>query len=341
MTRKNGLPPRVYLRHHRFFLVTLAGKWLPLTREKDGLPAMYRALAALQDNETTSDLIPAVAARWLTEAAADAGWSAKHLENQERYAKVIGDGFQEFVPRDATTLECNRFLKQFAAKPRTFNAYRTALRGILALAAREGLREGYDPLASVPKKRLRGRHRMVGDAEIAKLRAAALVHKGKDDAPDKAVRNGKALVQMIDLALLTGRRISDLIALRWQDVSKEGIYFEEGKGQGRSKLLVQWSRRLRAAIKACERGDRIGHVLQKESGGPYRYGGIRSAWVRACERAGIEDLHIHDFKGRSGVDAMGDDEDVKKAQRLLGHTTEAMTRHYIEGKYAKRTKPAR
>lgn len=34
-------------------------------------------------------------------------------------------------------------------------------------------------------------------------------------------------------------------------------------------------------------------------------------------------------------------DDLRQAQKLLGHKSEAMTRHYTEGKYHKRVKPAR
>lgn len=149
---------------------------------------------------------------------------------------------------------------------------------------------------------------------------------------------------MIDLAMLTGQRIGDLIKLRWQDVTDKGLLFDQGKGQGRTKLLIEWTPALRAAIAACSRGDSddIGHVLKTQSGRGYRYAGIRSAWVRACERAEIEDLNIHDLRGRAGVDALLEaDEDIRQAQKLLGHKSEAMTRHYTEGKYHKRVKPAR
>jgi integrase len=49
-----------------------------------------------------------------------------------------------------------------------------------------------------------------------------------------------------------------------------------------------------------------------------------------------------DDRDRAGVDALeGAGQDVRAAQRLLGHSGEAMTRGYVEGKYAKRVKPAR
>jgi integrase len=141
---------------------------------------------------------------------------------------------------------------------------------------------------------------------------------------------------------LTGQRIGDLIKLRWQDVTEDGLVFVQGKAGGRVRLLVEWSPALRAAIDACAVDrQRIGHVLKTQSGGSYTYGGIRSAWVRACARAGVADLNIHDLRGRAGVDALeAAGQDVRAAQALLGHSAEGMTRHYTDGKYAKRVKPA-
>jgi integrase len=39
-------------------------------------------------------------------------------------------------------------------------------------------------------------------------------------------------VEVFDLALLTGQRISDLIKLRWQDVGVDGIYVQQQKTKG-------------------------------------------------------------------------------------------------------------
>lgn len=326
MTRSD-LPRRVYLRHGAYFYVTPAGKWIRLAAQKDGLPAMYRALAALTDAETNSERMPAVITRWLDAKRPD--WSDGVAGDQERIAAQMAESFADFTPAQVTTPVCNEYLRRYAAKGRTHNLHRTMLHGALALAAREGLREGHNPVGNIPPRKVGGRSRVVSDAEVAAIKAAAL----------KAARNGAALVQMIDLALLTGQRIGDLIGLRWQDIGDDGIQVQQGKTKAR--LLIQWTPTLRAAIAACERGDRIGHVLKTQSGRGYRYSGIRSAWVRACARAGIEDLNIHDLRGRAGVDAMGDEEDIRAAQKLLGHKGEAMTRQYVDGKYHKRTKPAR
>lgn len=326
MTRSD-MPRRVYLRHGAFYFVTLAGKWIKLSRQSDGLPAMYRALAALTEREATSDRMPAVITRWLDSKRPE--WADKTATDQERIADDMAQAFAEFKPADVTTPVCAEYLRRYVATPRTHNLHRTMLRQVLAFAALEGLREGFNPIDNVPQKALKGRKRIVTDAEIAAVKKGAL----------QAARNGQALVQMIDLALLTGQRIGDLIGMRWQDVTDDGLLVQQGKTGER--LLIGWTPALRAAIAACARGDKIGHVLKTQSGNGYRYAGIRSAWDRACARAGVDDLHIHDLRGRAGVDALGDDEDIRSAQRLLGHKGERMTRHYVDGKYARKVKPSR
>lgn len=327
---KRDLPRRVYRKHGAFYFVTLDNRWLRLSAERDGLPAMYRALAKLTEADAASDRMPGVIARWIKAQADKGKWAPKTQRDIERAGSIISAAFADFAPGDVTTPDCSDYLDRLAGKARTFNMHRTLLRSVLSFAALKGLREGYNPVDDVPRESTPGRRRIVTDAEVARLKIAARQQS----------RNGEALVQMIDLALLTGQRIGDLIRMRWPDVTEAGIFVEQGKTGER--LLIEWTPALRKAIDACRRDDdELGFVLKTQSGRGYRYAGIRSAWVRACERAGIDDLHIHDLRGRAGVDALGDEEDVRAAQRLLGHKGERMTRHYIDGKYARKARPAR
>lgn len=336
MIRKNsGLPPRVYLKHGGYYLVTLQNKWVRLCGERDGLPAMYRALAAFVDADATKDRMPAVIQRWYDSKVEAGDWSTqKNRDDQKRIADQMAAEFDQIKPGQVTTPICATYLKAFTSQARTYNLHRTMLRQVLSFAALEGLRSGANPVDDVPRRKTQGRHRVVTDDEVKALKAAALLQP----------RNGRALAQMIELAMLTGQRIGDVIRLQWQDVTPAGLLFDQGKGQGRTKLLVKWSPALRAAIDACANGERLGHVLKSERGTGYTYGGIRSSWVRLCERAKVADLHIHDLRGRAGVDALLDEhgeEDMRAAQKLLGHKSEGMTRHYVEGKYHRRVKPSR
>lgn len=335
MTKANGLPKRVYEKHGRYWYVRpIDGKWEGLTRVDQGLPAMLRALATLVDGELSTDLMPAVATRWMDDRVADGAWSVGTRADIERVVARIAARMRTLRPDQVTPKLAGDYLRDYLTKPRTYNLHRHTLGQILSFAAVEGLRDGHNPVSDIPQRRTERRGRIVTDAEVQALKAAALLQ----------TRNGDALVKMIDLALLTGQRISDVIGMRWQDVNDEGVTVVQGKGRGRVRLLIEMTPALKAALDACAAGThRLGHLLKTQSGSGYTYAGIRSAWVRACARAGISDLHIHDLRGRAGVDAIEatPDQDIRAAQRLLGHSAEGMTRHYTEGKYAKRVRPSK
>jgi hypothetical protein len=132
MTRSD-MPRRVYLRHGAYYFVTLAGKWIKLSRQSEGLPAMYRALAALTEREANSDRMPAVITRWLDSKRPE--WAEKTATDQERIADDMAEAFAEFKPADVTTPVCAEYLRRYVATPRTHNLHRTMLRQVLAFAA--------------------------------------------------------------------------------------------------------------------------------------------------------------------------------------------------------------
>jgi integrase len=329
MTRKDGLPRRVYLKHGRYWHVGLDGKWRGLTRESAGLPAMLRALATLHEGEIRGHLMPAVITRWQQSKEMAGEWEASMRRNMERVAKQVAGRFADISPRDVTAPLVFEYLQPYLAKPRTYNLHRSVIRQALSFAALEGLRDGHNPADDVPQRKVKKRMRIVTDAEIAAIKAALLAAK----------RGGSTHCLMVDLCMLTGQRISDVLKMRWQDVTDEGLLVDQGKSD--AKLLIEMTPALKAAIDACAEGrDRIGFLLVQSTGKPYRYAGVRSAWVRAMTRAGIEDLHIHDMRGRAGAD-VADASDSYQAQKLLGHKSVTMTEGYISGKTRRRAKPSK
>lgn len=321
------LPNRVYSKHGSYYYVDMARKWHKLCRIKEGLPAMYRELARLTIEVDRPGMMPQCVQAWLDDPRMK--WSARHRKLNEGYGSVISEAMAEFHCSQVNEKVCHEFLEDWVHKPRTHNKYRTCLIQILQRAALKGWRTGANPAREVPAMALKGRHQKVTDDDIKRVKAAAMV--GRDGLPTDS---GPPVCKMIDLALLTGQRIGDIIKMRWQDVTPDGLFIVQNKGGGRRRILMLWSPALRAAVDACAEGTtRIGHLLKKNDGGPYKYAGIRSAWVRACGRADIplNCLHIHDMRGRAGVDKKN--KDGKEAtQQFLGHGSMAMTEHYIEDK---------
>jgi integrase len=336
MPTRRTLPPRVYLKHGAFYHVDYERKWTRLSAERDGIPAMLRALATLQERHSVrGERMPAVVARWLTSKLPE--WSASSRRNGERIANEISLAFREFAPAEVTTPVCAKYLSRYADRPRTHNQHRNALRQILAFAAVEGLREGHNPVDNVRGLSTPGRHRIVTDDELLRLHAAAADTVRGDTS-------ARAAILVLELALVTGQRVGDLLGLRWQDVTPAGLHIEQGKSRRSAapvRLLIEWTPALTAAVDACVIGtNRIGHLIKTRTGSRYTYAGIRSAWVRLCARAGIDDLHIHDLRGRAGAD-LEQSAGREAARALLGHQTQRTTAHYVEGKRVPKVRPAR
>lgn len=329
MSSRDGLPRRVYVKHGRYYYVRPTDeRWMPLTRVKQGLPAMFRALAELTDAETNSERMPAVIARWLEAKAAAGDWSSSTKDDMERVAARLGKALAQFTPRQLTPPACAKALAPLLAKPRTYNLYRSALRQVMSHAALEGLRDGHNPVDDVPPRKMKQRVRIVTVAELDAMAKALM----------QAARGGATHVRMLALCIKTGQRISDVLKLRAQDCADDGILVDQGKTG--APLLIEWDDELRTLVDDCFTDrDRIGHLLVQSTGKRYTYAGVRSAWVRAMARAGIEDLHIHDLRGEAGAriaDTMG----PYAAQTLLGHKSVTMTEGYIRGKTRRKATPA-
>jgi integrase len=82
-----------------------------------------------------------------------------------------------------------------------------------------------------------------------------------------------------------------------------------------------------ASAKAIPRPIRGMHLICDRKGLAYKYGTFNTHWLKAVRKAGIQGLHFHDIRGKAATDAqeMGLD-----YQKLLGHSTKAMSDKYIK-----------
>lgn len=134
----------------------------------------------------------------------------------------------------------------------------------------------------------------------------------------------------MDIGYLTGSRIQDILDIKLQDVTAEGLSIKQGKT--RKKMLFVPSAALDQTITRARnlpRPVRGMHLLCDHGGKPYPYATFWRHWTEATTAAGIEGVHFHDIRAKAATDAkeMGLD-----YQKLLGHTTLAMSEKYIRTK---------
>jgi integrase len=318
-----GLPKRCYVKHGAVYYVDMSRKWHRLCSEREGLPTAYRALAKLTDKTDSPGMMAAVTTAWLDENRKN--WADNTRRDREAIGALIAKGFAEFHCSDVKTPDVVQFLKKWADKPRYHNVVRGILSQILRYAAQHGHREGFNPVDNIKGKSVEARKRIVTDADLKAMRGSLAAA----DYPD-------GMLAVFDIAILTGLRIGDIIKLRWQDVKDDGLHIVQQKTG--TPQIIEWSPDLKAAVNRCAtKPNRIGHVIKTRDGSPYTYWGVKSAWDRGLKRAGLEDFHIHDLRGRAGVDKVLS-HGKEAAQGLLGHSRLAMTEHYTEGKTVKKTR---
>jgi integrase len=111
------------------------------------------------------------------------------------------------------------------------------------------------------------------------------------------------------------------------DLAGSGISFIQAKTG--TKLTVEWSPELRAAIEAAKqlRGNiRVLTLLHNWRGKTPDYRTVKLQWDTACKLAGVTNAHMHDVHGKALTDAKRQGHD---ATALAGHSSAKMTDRYI------------
>lgn len=216
----------------------------------------------------------------------------------------------EFTPDLVESHHIAAILDHLRATPNMANRLLTFLR----LAFANGLTWGLcrsNPCYGVKRHAERRRDRDLTHEEFSSIRSAAPA----------------SLQAIMDVCYLTGQRIGDVLSIRLSDIGKDGVYFRQQKTG--KKLLVTMTVDLEAAIgraRSLHSNIRGMTLFHGRGGKPLSYYGVRSAFQRACQRAGIEDATLHDIRARAASDTK---KQGKSPTALLGHTTEAQTVRYL------------
>lgn len=231
-----------------------------------------------------------------------------HFHPDEIKPRMIG----EYLDRASRKVAANRNVTALSA------VYRKAIRWGLATV---------NPCEGIELNRETPRDRYMTDAEFLAIKAAA---------PE--------MIQcFMDLAYATGARKGDLLALRWDQVSEEGIRIRQGK-TGRKQLFERTPAldKILARCKALARV-RSTHVICRPDGQPLRVGSLDQKWQRikrderVVKQLGeVPHVTMHDIRAKAATDAKERGQDI---QALLGHTTPKMAERYVRRRQWEKVRP--
>ncbi|MCL2528854.1 MAG: tyrosine recombinase [Coriobacteriia bacterium] len=260
------------------------------------------------------------------------------------YTKDL-QGFEEWLGQEALELKelDSRSMRSYLAylslkdySKATINRHLSAARSFIHWCAEQGIVERTVASTSGPKN---PRHlpRVVSEADLDKL----LKDSPSNDPVD--IRDDA----LFELMYATGARISELSALRLQDIEfKEQLVHYWGKGNKERIVplhvlaLKKLERYLKEARPRLIQSNKLtekeaGRVFLGTSGKPLSADSIRVAFKRRLVKAGIDSsVTPHDIRHSFATAMLTEGADLRSVQELLGHehlsTTQIYTHLSIE-----------
>lgn len=222
---------------------------------------------------------------------------------------------------------------------RTANLALAILSCMMTQAMLWGLRvEGLNPCAHVSRNPEVPRNRDIRDKELQALGKALKALEGKHPVWSLAA---------IRTSALCWGRISEVLGLR-----RDGdCFLDEGYAIIRDHKTSRkhGSKRMELPPQAVE----ILRDLPEQKGNPYYFPsptskqgpltrhGVYKTWRAVCDLAGIQDLHLHDFRSLAASAGEAQDVSPKTMAHLLGHADPRTTmKHYAKVRTRKATEVA-
>ena len=216
-----------------------------------------------------------------------------------------------------------------AGKPRRANAVKSLVSTIFNQAIVWRLRED-NPARHVKANREHGRERYLSGAELERLMTT--LERWRARRP--------ASVDAVTLAVLTGARRGEILAMRWADVDLEGaVWTKPGKTTKQreqhrlplSEAVVELLRRRQAERAAGGKVVRL-HGGEDEV---FREGNSKTGrnrlekdWIQIRAAAGIEGVRFHDIRHTHASLLVSAGLNLPVIGRLLGHAKVATTQRY-------------
>ncbi len=317
-TRKHDkhLPQRVYLDHGTYWFRPKDGRPLNLGRDLADALARY---AGIIGTHWTGRTLGNVIDRYRLEVLLIKR-SARTREDEGKALDRLKAVFGHMLPDNVTAQALYKYMdtrrsKEGKAVPVAARHEISLLGHVFSKAIRWGVASN-NPVRGLDFGERSGRRQQVPIEQVEALKALA----------------GERLALAIDLAVSTGQRRGDLLQLRREQITDEGIVFRQSKtGAG---VLIQWSDDLRAIV---DRAKQIppqipgGYLIRKRNGKSYSAEGFSAMWQRLMAKhvkAGGQRFSFHDLRSVSADGAAT----AEEARDRLGHASVQTTkRHYLRG----------
>ena len=314
-SKNTDLPPRMHIKRGVYYYVTSTrgadGKtrrrWIKLGSTYLEAIVQYGQLEA-EASDAAAGTFGALADRYLAECLGELAEGTRR--DYKRAVDNLRAVFGALKLTDIRPHHVAQYLDQRSAKTAA-NREKAVMSTMFSHAIRWGWADT-NPTQGVRRHKETARERYITDDEFQAVWECAPA----------------SVALAMDWAYVTSQRESTVLGFRWQDIDEEGMLVQPSKGGKAFRLrrtdvmeeLLERSRRLPGAARSM-------YLIHNRKGQPYTPSGFRAMFRRALLKAGVEDFHFHDIRGKSLTDYEDRGED---AQALAGHRTRAQTDEYIK-----------
>lgn len=296
---------RLYFKHGAYYYVGQDHKWHWLGREEATALRRYAELVEVISRPKMRDLFE----RYLRDVVPGKSplTQRDNLREMGNLTAVFGNQY----PDEVKATDIYAYMDARNSKTRA-NRERALLSHVFTMAIRWGICTE-NPCRNTQAFEERPRDRYVTDEEYWK------VHDAAPATVQRAMR----------IAVSTGLRLSDILALRSDQCRDDGLLVRPSKTRRKTGkgLLFRWTPELRDVLDWPEtrsRPDPPVYLLVSAHGTPYTRDGFQAAWQRLMHEVFPEKADrftFHDLRAKAGSDS--DD------GKLLGHAdTRTLNRHY-------------
>lgn len=199
--------------------------------------------------------------------------------------------------------EIRKWHRSFAANPRKADKLLFSLSKVFSYAI-ENEHEGVEknPCTGIERRYNGSRRESVWSMDqIAKFRAGAHSH----------------LLLPFEVAIHTGQRQGDILALPWK--SYDGTYLLFRQSKGGKKLKVKVHTRLKVMLDEIKERDKLRICLNSRKR-PWTKDGFKTSWGKELIRLDIEDVTFHDLRGTFITERAREGSSVENIAKISGHS---------------------
>ena len=219
-----------------------------------------------------------------------------------------------------TKADVKRLYNSMRDTPGAANRTIQLLSNMMNVAEQDGLRpEGSNPCRGIERFKERKRERFLSEAELARLaEVLAEAERTRIETPK--------VIAAIRLLLFTGARLSEILTLRWEHVDMEGQCLRLPHSKTGAKVVYLPPAALEI-LTALDRHEDNPYVIAGAKRGAHLIN-LQKPWRRIRERAGLDDVRIHDLRHSFASMAVAGGLTLPVIGALLGHTQPATTARY-------------